>query len=294
MAKAPAWISSGSGSAPRVAWAIALEGPLVSLHLARESGEVVATDQIGGLYRIDAEGKLAGVTHGKPMKALAWSDTGERGAALVGHDRLAFYSRQLTQELTIDLPYETTAVACDSHGEYIAVGLLSCRTFLYDRRGKQIRSFETLQPMSRLQFLVTEPALVGTGELGLLASVSFTGKARWQEKLFGTVGDLAISGDDRSILLASYAMGVQCHDHEGSQLGSYQVGGTVAHVATSFSGKQIAAATIERHFYWMDSDGKVHWQVELPEDVARLQCEPLGRGLVIGFKSGRILRLEWS
>jgi hypothetical protein len=77
-------------------------------------------------------------------------------------------------------------------------------------------------------------------------------------------------------------------------VGSYQVGGTVARVSTSFLPGHIAAATLERHFYYIESDGQVDFQATLPDDVCRVFCEPSGKGVVVGLTSGRIMRLDWG
>ncbi|MGE5195405.1 MAG: hypothetical protein ACM3U2_23170, partial [Deltaproteobacteria bacterium] len=91
-----------------------------------------------------------------------------------------------------------------------------------------------------------------------------------------------------------YSHGIQCHDGQGRQVGSYQIGGTVSRVSTSFVPGRIAAATMERHFYYIESDGQVEFQATLPDDVCRVFCDPSGRGVVVGLSSGRIMRLDWG
>jgi len=131
------------------------------------------------------------------------------------------------------------------------------------------------------------------GEHGALYAHNFSGEQVWHAPLWAAVGDMAIAGDGHTLLLACYAHGIQCHDERGAQLGTYQVGGTVSRVATSFDGRAIAAATIERHFYFIDHDGNVIWQTLLPEPVCQLACDPFGDGVVLGFQSGRITRVDW-
>ena len=45
------WLRHGEGRRPRVSWSISMEAPLVALQLARETGEVLAADAIGGRLR---------------------------------------------------------------------------------------------------------------------------------------------------------------------------------------------------------------------------------------------------
>lgn len=289
------WLKAGNGRVPRLSWSLATDAPLVAMRLGRETGEVLAADQSGGLYLIDRSGKIANLTRGRtPIRSLGWSDTGEGGAALVGEDKLYWFDRSLKFQGAIDLPLQSLALAVDPHGQYAAVSLADGGTQVFDVHRKRVRRFETAQPLIALEFLLGEPALLGVAEYGLLCCYSFAGEELWQEKLWANVGDLAVTGDGSSILLACYAYGIQCHDEEGTQVGSYQLGGTVCKVATSFIPGRIAAATLERHFYWLDPSGRVEWQSTLPDDIKSLQCDPRGTGLVCGFQSGRIMRLDWN
>lgn len=280
---------------PRLSWSLATDAPLVALRLGRETGEVLAADASGGLYLIDRQGHIGNLTRGRsPIRSLAWSDTGEGGAALVGDDKLYWFDRTLKFQGAIDLPNKGLALALDPHGQYAAISLADGATHIYDVHRKLVRRFDTTQPLIALEFLLGEPALVGVAEYGLLCSYNFSGQELWQEKLWANVGDMAVTGDGSSILLACFSYGIQCHDDEGVQVGSYQLGGTVCRVATSFIPGRIAAATLERHFYWLDPSGHVEWQSTLPEEIKVLQCDPRGVGLVCGFQSGRISRLDWN
>jgi hypothetical protein len=51
---------------------------------------------------------------------------------------------------------------------------------------------------------------------------------------------------------------------------------------------------MERHFYYLESNGQVDFQAILPDDVCRVFCEPSGTGVVVGLTSGCIMRLDWG
>lgn len=289
------WLKRGEGRRPQPVWSFATEAPLAALQLARETGEVLAADEVGGLYHFDRRGKLINVTHGpSPVRALAWSDTGNGGLALIGEQKLYWFDRQLTSQGSIELDEPILAVACEAHGRYSAISLGSNANVIYDSNRKGVRRFMSTQPLAWLEFLIHTPALVAVAEYGLLCCHDFSGETVWQQQLFANVGDMALAGDGQTILLACFMHGIQCHNARGAQVGSYQVGGTVCKVSTSFDASRIAAATQERHFYYIDSDGDVIWQATLPDEVCRLVCDPLGNGVICGFQSGRILRIDWT
>lgn len=289
------WVRAGEGRRPKQVWSFAADAPLVALQLARETGEVLAADAVGGLYLIGRDGQLAGLTRGpSPLRAIAWGDTGTGGIALVGDEKLYWFDRKLNFLGSLEQSEPILGIAVEAHGRYAAASLSSGINVLYDMHRKPVRRFQSVQPLTTLEFLVNEPAILAVSEYGMLCCHEFTGVQRWQSQLWANVGDLSISGDGQTILLACYSHGIQCHDASGAQVGSYQVGGTVFRASASFASNRIAAATLERHFYYLNDSGQVQWQATLPEDLCRVVCDPLGTGVVCGFQSGRIVRLEWE
>ena len=73
--------------------------------------------------------------------------------------------------------------------------------------GAVVRRFGSLQPLIALKFLVHRPALVGVAEYGLLCAHAFTGEEEWQQQLWTNVGDMSLTGDGQTILLACTEIG---------------------------------------------------------------------------------------
>jgi hypothetical protein len=291
----PDWLRRGTGQSPRPVWSFNTAAPLAALEFARETGEVLAADTAGGLYHLDRHGQLLGQARGPAaIRALAWGETGSGGLALVGEEKLYWFDRGLVFQGWTELSVPILGVALDAHGNYAAVGLASGANLLYDAYRKLVRRFNSPQPLGNIRFLLYEPALVAATEYGLLCCHDFTGELQWQEQVFAGIGDLAITGDGQSILLACFSHGIQVHDGHGAQEGSYQLGGTVSKVATSFTAGHIAAATQERQFYFLDAHGQVLWQAPVPDEVVRVACEPQGPGVICGLRSGRIQKLDWQ
>jgi hypothetical protein len=288
------WLKHGQEHPPQLSWSLATEAPLVALRLARETGEVLAADAIGTVYHIDRTGRIANITRGPtPIRAIAWSDTGTGGIALVGDEKLYWFNSRLLFQGWIEHAEPILGLALEAHGNYAAVSLSSATTVIYDSSRKKVRRFTSLRPLVALEFLVHRPALVGVAEYGLLCEHAFSGEEEWQQQLWSNVGDLSVTGDGKSILLACYSHGILCFDGHGRQVGSYQLGGTVSRVSASFLPGRIVATTMERHFYYIDTDGQFVFQAMLPDDVCRVFCDPAGTGVVVGLSSGRIQRLDW-
>ncbi len=289
------WLKQGEGRRPRLSWSLATEAPLVGLQLAKETGELLAADAAGGLYHIDRTGKLVNLTHGPSgIRAVAWSDTGNGGIALVGDEKLYWFNRRLLLQGWLEHSEPALGLALESHGHYAAVSLADGSTILYDANRKRLRRFTTTVPLIALEFLVSRPALVGVAEHGLLCCQAFNGEQEWKQPLWTSVGDLAVTGDGGTILLACFSQGIQCYEGNGRQVGSYQLDGTVSRVSIGFRPGHIAATTMERQFYYLTADGQVEFQAPLPDVACRVVCDPIGKGVVIGLTAGKIVRLDWG
>src|SRR5437899_3269105 len=88
--------------------------------------------------------------------------------------------------------------------------------------------------------LKTEAPLVGAADHGLLCCYAFSGEQEWSQPMWSNVGDMAVTGDGETILLACFSQGIQSFEGSGRQVGSYQLDGTVSHVSTSYHPGQIA------------------------------------------------------
>lgn len=291
----PEWVQAGRGIGPLVRWIFNTEAPLTGLCLARETGEVLAADAIGSLYRIDRRGGYSAVNRiREPIRHIAFSDDGEFAAALAGESQVYRFDRQLQTVWKLDLPEQCLQVAIDPYGQYIAVSLADGGNLIFDARRRRVAGFATIRPLSHLAFLTTEPTLVSAAEHGLICCHSITGESLWEEKLWSNVGRLTATGDGELIYIAGFNHGVQTFDGSGAPIGSYIVEGTVNRIATSYEPQRLIASTIEKHLYWLDADGELLWATMTPEDVVHLSCDPFGEWAVCGFAGGQVICLDWS
>lgn len=281
--------------APRVAWTFSTDADLLSLSMARERGTLVAVDRSGGLYQLNRQGRVVCVSRGlKDARHVSWCDTGEAGVVLCGESEFSVLDKRLHVLWSAETPAAILTAAIDAWGHNIALALDNADTVLVNVDRKKTGQFSTAQPLKFLHFSVGRPRLFGAAEYGLLCSHRFDGREVFAEKLWSTVGDMSVTEDGKQVFLASLAHGVQQFDRRGSSQASYIVDGTPNHVSVSISGDRVVASTVERHLYWLDSDGALLWAAEAPEPIVTLICDPLGEWLVVGFESGRVLRLDWE
>jgi hypothetical protein len=191
-----------------------------------------------------------------------------------------------------ELPQETLALAMSPFGTHIAVGLTDAHTVIYDSENRKVSKFESLRPLMHLQFLHAVPELVVAAEHACFARYQLNGDPVWMERLWSNVGDLAVTGDGKAILLAGFAYGVQVFDGAGAAQGSFVMEGSTKLVSSTFQRKLILSATLERQLMCLEMDGTLKWLLELPDDACRIFLSPLGDWAVCGFSSGRIVRLD--
>lgn len=289
------WLGAGSGLAPYKQWAFTTDAPLVAMEWARESGEVLAADASGGLYHFDRGGQLASLTRGyHALNALALADTGEHAIAAIDDVRLCRVNRQLRTDWSIEMSEPILAVATDPHGHCFAASLADGRTVLYDSEKRRLGQYQTHRPLRYLQFLSTEKVILGSAEHGLFCRYELPGREIWADTSWANVGGFAATGNGRRVYVAGYTHGIRVIDGDGQSKAGWIPEGTTGLIACSFVPKRVVAATQERHLYWLDEDGEMLWGVLAPEDIAAVQCDPLGKGMMVGFQSGRLLRLDWE
>lgn len=291
----PIWLRDGQGIPPTLRWAFATEAPLVAMDMGRESGEVLAADETGGLYRIGRRGDLLTLSRGlRGVRAVAWSDTNAAGAAIVGDRKVFRLNGGLEAEWSVGLPEAALGVAVTPFGRQTAISLANGGNLVLGEQSEQLSSFETIRPLKWIQFLASEPVLIGAAEYGQVCAHRVNGEQLWSEKCFTSLGEMCAAANGETILLAGFNQGIQSLGGDGSTGDSFLIEGTVCRVSCSFNADRIAAATLERQLYWLDSDGQLLWATEADEEIVRVICDPLGEWLVVGLKSGHILRLDWE
>lgn len=291
----PLWLRDGQGNPPKLRWSFTTEAPLVAIDLGRESGEVLAADDAGGLYRISRRGELLKSSHSlRNVRAVAWSDTNSFGLALVG-DRKAFrLNGQLEPVWSVDLPDAALGIAVAPYGRQTAISLANGKNLVLGEQSEQLSIFETARPLRWIQFLAGKPVLIGAAEFGHVCAHRISGEQIWSTRGFASLGEMCAAADGKTILVAGFNQGIQSYDGKGESGDSYLMEGTVCRVSCSYNTDRIAAATLECQLCWINSEGRLLWASDVGEDIVRTLCDPLGKWLIVGLSSGRILRLDWD
>ncbi|HID23632.1 MAG TPA: hypothetical protein EYP14_14715 [Planctomycetaceae bacterium] len=291
---APEWLRRGQGLAPRLSWSFRTDASLAFLCAARETGEVLAGDVSGGIYRLDRRGQILSLTRGvRQLRTGAWADTGDGGLIVLGDCQLTRLNQAMEVQWSMRLPDTILGVATDPYGDYTAISLAGGSTLVVNRFKKRVALFETIRPLRYLEFLTLCADLVAAAEHSHLCRHRLTGTEVWNRRILSTTGDMAVSGDGSVILLAAMNLGIQAYDQDGESRASYVLEGTAKRVAASLTADRIVVATLEQHLYWLDSDGQLLWATHTDESVAELQCDPFGEWILVGMESGRIFRLDW-
>ncbi|MBC8113798.1 MAG: hypothetical protein H7062_05435 [Candidatus Saccharimonas sp.] len=288
------WIYSGRGVQPTLRWSFTVDAPLTDLRLARETGEVIASDVSGGLYLLDRRGRVQALTRTRhALQRVAWSDNGTAGVAAFDNTMVGWFDRRLQFGWKREMPDEVLAISLDPHGTHVAVAMANGVTMVLTSENKKFSRFETVRPLRHLQLLATSTEMLAAADHGLVGRYALTGNAVWTEKLWSNVGDLAATGDGRNVFLAGFTHGAQLYDgEEGASRGTFVTEGTVGLVACGFTKRHLVAATLERQLFALDEGGSLVWHLTVPEDVHRVLMSPLGDWIVCGFASGRIVRLD--
>ena len=289
------WLKRGKGDHPTLRWSASTDSQLIDIDLSRETGETVAADSLGGLSLFDRRGKATAVNRGfDDIREVVWSDNGNGGAILTGDSTLVKVRQSLSVRWSVELPSNVLSLDIDPYGNHVVVSMANNRTRVYNWKKSRVSEFETVQPLNFVRFVGTKKLIIGAAEYGLLCSHKIDGSEIWNEKVWSNVGDVSLTGDGKTILLAGFAHGVQQFDSSGEHHGSYMMDGSPRLVSTSYVPERVAATTIERHLFWLDSDGEMIWATKTDSDIVGIRTDALGNGVICGLDSGHIVRLTWE
>lgn len=287
-------MTTDAGRPPRQSWSHPLEGRLTHAALAWETEEVLVADDAGGLYLFDRDGTLKHLTRGYAgLRDLAISADGERALVVFEDRNMALFDRNLRSLWTKPLYDTILGVALDPFARHMAFATAGGRLHIMTTTKREIAELELTRPVRHVRFAMTHPYLNVAAEDGLLASIDFWGRIDWEERLFTTAGDLAINGNGSMILLAGFAHGIQRYNADGNNQGTFVVNGSPSLVSTSFSGEEIACATLERQIFRIDRRGKVIWRGTTSDDIVSIGLGATGQSLVVGLAEAGISRLDW-
>lgn len=290
----PKWLK-GKGLGPKLKWRVGTDGALTALSYARESGDLFLTDESGTISRIDRHGQIAAINRvPDSIFDLVWSDDGRFGAAIAGEETLVRVDRDLKILHSVQLPEVALAIAIAPFGHHTAVSLSDGRNIFYNERKRRIAQFETIRPISFLQFCPSEPIVFGAAEHGMICCYNLAGAQIWQEKNWSNVGGLEITGDGDLVYLASFGHGIEAFDGDGASVGSYVLDGTVNSIAVSYEPQRLIAGTVEGNLIWLDADGELLWSTKIEDKIVDLICDPLGEWAIVGFENEGVYRLDWG
>ncbi|MCA8998762.1 MAG: hypothetical protein KDA80_17310, partial [Planctomycetaceae bacterium] len=245
--KAPHWLQ-GRGLGPKINWSFGGDGDVTCVAYARETGDLFVADNTRSLYRLDRQGRIAGLTRlHQPILAMDWADDGSHGAVLTSEDVVIRFDRNLKSVHRIDLPEPCLAIAISPFGNHLALALADGDNLVYNERKRRITKYTTIRPLSFLDFCASEATIIGAAEHNLLCCHTLGGAELWQQKNWSTVGEMATTGDGDLIYLASFGHGIQTFDGDGATVGAYVLEGTVSRVGVSFEPQRLIAGSIEQN-----------------------------------------------
>lgn len=293
-AEASDWYLRGRGQAPQLAWSASVESGLVGIDLALESGCTYAADTSGGVYAFSPTGQLLNVSRGfSNIHQIAWSAVGTEGAICSKDRQLTWLNAQLQPVWSRNLTSIPTGLGIAPFAGMAVICLENHRNYIVRSDREELNSFDSVRPMAHVAFLTNSPALIAASEDGVVCRYGLDGKLQWKTDLIQPLGDLAVSADGSTILLASFQQGITILDGDGTRQGTFVVSGTVDHVATGQDGEQLMLGTVERETCRLDINGNPCWDAMSPVRITGMKSLPRENGAVVGFESGRIEFLRW-
>ncbi len=289
------WLEGGRGLPPEWTWSFTADAALVGVELARETGETVVADAAGSVYLLDRRGRILTLSRGlHALSGITWCDAGTSGAVIVGDSTLTMLNRQLRVVGTTDLHEPILTVAIDPYGHHFAVCLQNAETRILNANRKTIARFTTTRPLSYARFVTTETDLIAAADNGLICRHHLDGTPVWGEPCWSNIGDLCVTGDGQTIFLAGLNLGIQRFDGGGNSQGTYVWRGPRTASPPRSLSNGWSRRPWKKGLSGSIPTAKSCGRRRRPRKYALYRCDPLGAGILCGFESGRVVRLDWG
>lgn len=289
------WIGTGRGRPPQIEWSAALEGSLVALDTADETRWTYAADDSGGVAAFNARGQMQTVSRGfSKIRHLSWSAVGTEGVVCTAERQLHWLNSNLRPDWSRPLSARASGLAISPFADVAVVGLENHHNYVVQRDQTQLSEFNSVRPLSQIAFLAQRPEFIAASADGVICRFNLQGKMLWKLDLMCNVGDLAVSGDGNTILLATFQHGVTILDGRGGRQGSFLVSGAAHRVDTGFAGKLLLLSTMDHDVCLLDIEGDPRWDARTPHPLQAIRTWPLENGAVFGCQCGRIECVSWD
>ncbi len=290
-----ALLQNSQGNQPDVVLDDVFPEGIVDIAYAVEARTLLLATSAGTLTLLCRGGTLLQTSRAfKDVRSVVWADTGNFGAAVLGHDKLVCFDASLKILWNVKVTGQILSTAISPYGSHLAICADSTRTHIVTTDRKEVAEFHTTRALDFVQFVAEQPRLVGAAEFGQLCCHDLTGQELWNQRLSTNVGAMSVTSCGRRILLAGFNHGIQLLTGRGNQRGSFMVDGIPAEVRVSASRRRIAVLTLESRIYWLNFEGDILWAADLSMDPPRcIETGPLGERLFVVTQSGRLLQLRW-
>ncbi|MBI3409602.1 MAG: WD40 repeat domain-containing protein [Planctomycetes bacterium] len=182
------------------------------------------------------------------------------------------------------------AAALESLGRSLIVSDAKGGVTLLSARGRPLWTISSPKPLLHLTFIPSRRQVVASADFGLAGSLDDKGAWIWKDAPITNVGDLSITGDGATVLLACYSEGLHRYGDDGRSLGRLPTAQPCRHVAQSYSGDRILVAGLNPELVLLNRDGTELARRALDCPVTGLALSALGDTAVVSLASGTIMK----
>ncbi|MEM7812009.1 MAG: hypothetical protein AAF532_11070 [Planctomycetota bacterium] len=282
---------------PTTHWSFAAEAELAAFTLCWETDETTVLDRVGGLYRLDRDGRLLAATRLRgAATCLAASHDGS-AAAIVHGGTVTVLDAMLRVRGRLECESDVVSLAFSPFGDALTVSLASgvLRIVLLDgSQPRQVVEWVAPRPKDFVAMLPGRDRIVTVAEHDGLTTYDSRGSMLWEDRLRANCGGMAASGDGGLIVLAAFTRGLLIYDASGKRQGAFLLDESPSRVAVDHAGSTIVAGTVEQTIVRLTRKGSVRWSTEVEDEVVGLAVDGLGRSVVVGTADGRLRRITWT
>jgi hypothetical protein len=272
-------------------WTASAIGPIRALSLARESELLLAHTSQSVLALFNHAGAPQGQAKISELAASAISDDGAAVVTVVA-SRLAILAADLRPRWELQLGTRLTAVAIDSHGQYVAAGDHKGGLHLVNRDQQYLGGHQCPRSIHHLAFVPSAPYLACAGEFGWVGFFDLLrSEWAWSDRPVANISQLAVGISGDPVLLACFSEGIRSYGNLGGHRANLATPQPCGMVATAADGDIIVAAGQGRSLF-VAKRGDSFSSLGTPHTPTAIALSAAGDRVYCGYSSGSIQCFE--
>jgi len=272
-------------------WQRHFAAPVALMRSAGDSGDILAVDEDGGLYLLNAAGTSLIAKQLPWMPVAAGLSAGAQNLAVISPSGSLFIldrNGNVTDEFRTIL--RPTGLDMSPAGDAVAIADGAGKTGVIDLVSRKTTFFDVKPPYYYARFAGTPSSVVAVGQFGQVLYYDGASDVQWQKDYHCHTRLPVIAFDPLTILVPSPHYGIISLGPNGTEKGLFEVPEGPKALAVTADGKRMFVFNEKNELIIFESTGRILFRQPLGVGVQACECGADGSYLVAVMTTGALER----